>query len=59
MKTFEQLSPREAYAAYMLGSIMVDVRESAHASIATIPRVSEQGKLGASLKRTVRGMTVS
>ena len=29
MSTFEQLSPREAYAAYMLGSIMVDVRESA------------------------------
>ena len=28
MKTFEQLSPREAYAAYMLGSVMVDVRES-------------------------------
>ncbi|MEO6038284.1 MAG: rhodanese-like domain-containing protein [Saprospiraceae bacterium] len=29
MSNFEQLSPREAYAAYMLGSILVDVRESA------------------------------
>lgn len=28
MQTFEQLSPREAYAAYMLGSVVVDVRES-------------------------------
>ena len=28
MQTFEQISPREAYAAYMLGSVVVDVRES-------------------------------
>jgi len=28
MKTLEHLSPREAYAAYMMGSVLVDVRES-------------------------------
>ncbi len=28
MKTLEYLSPREAYAAYMLGSVLVDVRDS-------------------------------
>ncbi|MCY7330233.1 MAG: hypothetical protein LH618_16905, partial [Saprospiraceae bacterium] len=26
---FEQISPREAYAAYMRGSLLVDVRDSA------------------------------
>lgn len=29
MRKFEQLSPREAYAAYIRGSIMVDVRDHA------------------------------
>ncbi len=29
MRNIEQLSPREAYAAYMRGSVMVDVRDSA------------------------------
>ncbi len=29
MKQFEQLSPREAYAAYIRGSLMVDVRDAA------------------------------
>ena len=33
MKTFDQLSPREAYAAYMLGSVLVDVRETADVAI--------------------------
>ncbi len=29
MRKFEQISPREAYAAYMRGSLLVDVRDSA------------------------------
>jgi len=29
MTDLKQLSPREAYAAYMMGGVMVDVRESA------------------------------
>jgi len=28
MNSFESLSPREAYAAYMMGSILVDVQEN-------------------------------
>lgn len=29
MRKFEQISPREAYAAYMRGSLLVDVRDNA------------------------------
>ena len=28
MRKFEQITPREAYAAYMRGSLLVDVRDS-------------------------------
>ena len=35
MMDLKQLSPREAYAAYMMGGVVVDVRESAEPQLQT------------------------